>query len=732
MGIEYNKAHKVFHLKGKQTSYIFGVNVHGYLQHIYWGGELSLAKQNDDCMIAGRMFSDTECKPDNIVSIFECVQNEFPFFGTGDYKSPAFSIVDHNGHSTSELKYLSHRINRGKPDIEGLPSTYMETKDEGETLHVVLEDKYNNFIVELSYTLFEELDVVTRSARFINLGIHPLELTRALSVSIDMPDHDFDCLQLWGAWGNERNIDRTTLSHGKQVIESKRGSSSHQKNPFVALLRKETTEDTGDIYGFSLVYSGSFIAEVDVEQYEFSRVNMGINPYNFKWKLKQGESFQTPEVVLVYSSEGLGGMSRKFHKLYRTRLCRGKYRDKARPVLINNWEATYFDFDEKKLMDIAGAAKKVGIELFVLDDGWFGNRNSDNSSLGDWVENRDKIPSGLNKFANLLNKQDMKFGLWFEPEMISPDSELYRSHPDWCLHVAGRPRTEVRNQLVLDLSRVDVQDYIIDTLNRVLSSCNIEYVKWDFNRELMEIGNVTHPVDQQQELGHRYILGLYRVMGHLTQSFPHILFEGCASGGGRYDPGMLYYMPQIWASDNTDSISRLSIQYGTSLVYPACTMGAHVSDSPNHQTGRRTLLQTRGQVAMAGCFGYELDLSMLSTEALHEISTQVQEYKSIRNWIIHSDLYRLHSPISRQKCAWMYVSEDKSRAIVQYVKILTLPVRINIERIKLKGLSSTKLYHVVGDKQVYTGSELMKLGLDCSQLTEDFCSQSWIINEYQE
>nr|WP_319552761.1 alpha-galactosidase [uncultured Vibrio sp.] len=727
MSIKYYDKHRMFHIQCGDMSYVLGVNKYDFLQHIYWGEVISLCEENSRLLIGGTLYDGASPRPQNIVSLNECTRQEFPFYGTGDYKSPAFSTKSPQGHTTNELKYVSHRIVKGKPSLEGLPATYMDSSEEGETLFITLRDSHIGLDVILSYTCYHDRNVIVRSAKFLNISDGVLSLEKALSMSVDMEDHHFDFMELWGSWGNERSVDRQPLSRGKSVLESKRGSSSHQKNPFVALMRKNANEDTGDVYGFSLVYSGNFIAEIEVEQFDYTRVNMGINPYGFSWELAPNSEFQTPEVVMVYSSEGLGGMSRTFHSLYKQRLCRGQYRDMSRPVVINNWEATYFDYDSKKLFEIAHEAKKFGVELFVLDDGWFGRRNNDSCSLGDWQVNLNKIPEGLDGFAQKLHAINMKFGLWVEPEMVSKNSELYRLHPDWCIHIPGREPVEVRNQLVLDLSRNDVCEYIINSVSGLLDSGLVEYVKWDFNRDLMDIGNEILPAHRQKELGHRYILGLYRIYETLITRFPSVLFEGCASGGGRFDPGILHYMPQIWASDNTDPIARLSIQHGTSLVYPMSTMGAHVSASPNHQTGRYTSIETRGNVALSGCFGFELDPRDLTSDEKEAAQRQVQQHKLIQDKIACADLYRIHDPAGGEKCAWIFVSNDKRWACVFYIKMLAKTVRFSFERLKLKGLQGEMVYTVQGSNERYTGSELMKIGLDCSNITNDFDSDMWIL-----
>jgi alpha-galactosidase len=590
-------------------------------------------------------------------------------------------------------------------------------------------DSLTGLKVALSYTVFEEFNVITRSVKFINEGTQTLKLLNALSLCVDFRDADFDFLHLHGAHVKERYIERQPLRHGIQSIESTRGASSHQHNPFIALLRKDATEDSGEVYAFNFVYSGNFLAQAEVDQFSSTRVTMGINPFDFCWILEPDEAFQTPEAVMVYSSEGLGSMSRTFHDLYRTRLVRGTYRDKERSILVNNWEATYFDFNAEKIIDIAKVGREVGIELFVLDDGWFGKRNNDTSSLGDWFVDREKLPDGLDNLALRVQEMGMEFGLWFEPEMISVDSDLYRKHPDWCLHVPGRNRSESRNQLVLDFSRDDVCYEIIKRVSNILASVPISYVKWDMNRHMTEIGSAALPPERQRETAHRYMLGLYKVMENITTSFPDVLFESCSGGGGRFDPGILYYMPQTWTSDNTDAVSRLKIQYGTSLVYPIVSMGAHVSAVPNHQVHRSTSMDMRGDVAMSGNLGYELDLTKLTEDEKEIVKKQVSHYKEIRKLIQFGDFYRLQSPFEGNEIAWLFTDKDKTQAMVFYFRVLAEPAA-PLTVLKLKGIDSSKKYRVIGTDKVYGGDELSYVGLSIPvEIKGDFQSYVWQLNE---
>ena len=612
----------------------------------------------------------------------------------------------------------------GKNKLNGLPSTYVEDEKEATTLELILVDSLKNVKLILSYSVFEEFDAITRSVKIINESSDEVKITRILSANIDFRDSDYELIQLSGAWARERHIVRSKIRSGSQSIESRRGSSSHAQNPFMALVRKDTTEQNGDAYGFSLVYSGNFLANVEVDMYDNARAQIGINPFDFTWILEEGEEFTAPEAVLVYSNEGLTGMSHIYNCLYGKRLCRGEYRDTIRPILINNWEATYFDFNEIKIKEIAKEAKNLGIELFVLDDGWFGQRDDDNSSLGDWFVNEDKLKGGLNKLATQINEMGLQFGLWFEPEMVSPISELYKEHPDWCLHIPGRNRSEARRQLILDFSREDVCNYIIEKISEVLSSAPISYVKWDMNRNMSEIGSAKLPANRQREVAHRYMLGLYKVLEEITTRFPHVLFESCSGGGGRFDPGMLYYMPQTWTSDNTDAIERLKIQFGTSMVYPNASIGCHVSAVPNHQVDRITPIETRGVVAMSGNFGYELDITKLPECEKEIIKEQVKLYKEIRETIQFGKYYRLSSPFENNDAAWMYISKDCEEIIVSFVRTLAKP-NPKFVSLKLVGLDENSDYEILGENLIVGGDELMNIGLNVPELKGDYQAKMW-------
>ena len=656
--------------------------------------------------------------------MLEAIPQEYPGYGSTDLRSPSIELQFADGTTATDFRYDSHNIYLGKNKLNGLPSTYVEDEKEATTLELILVDSLKNVKLILSYSVFEEFDAITRSVKIINESNEEVKITRVLSANIDFRDSDYELIQLSGAWARERHIVRSKIRSGSQSIESRRGSSSHAQNPFMALVRKDTTEQNGDAYGFSLVYSGNFLANVEVDMYDNARAQIGINPFDFTWILEEGEEFTAPEAVLVYSNEGLTGMSHIYNCLYGKRLCRGEYRDKIRPILINNWEATYFDFNEIKIKEIAKEAKNLGIELFVLDDGWFGKRDDDNSSLGDWFVNEDKLKGGLNKLATQINEMGLQFGLWFEPEMVSPISELYKEHPDWCLHIPGRNRSEARRQLILDFSREDVCNYIIEKISEVLSSAPISYVKWDMNRNMSEIGSAKLPANRQREVAHRYMLGLYKVLEEITTRFPHVLFESCSGGGGRFDPGMLYYMPQTWTSDNTDAIERLKIQFGTSMVYPNASIGCHVSAVPNHQVDRITPIETRGVVAMSGNFGYELDITKLPECEKEIIKEQVKLYKEIRETIQFGKYYRLSSPFENNDAAWMYISKDCEEIIVSFVRTLAKP-NPKFVSLKLVGLDENSDYEILGENLIVGGDELMNIGLNVPELKGDYQAKMW-------
>ncbi|QDH20687.1 alpha-galactosidase [Saccharibacillus brassicae] len=717
MGVIVQEQTGLFHLQSSGMSYLIQI-VDGYPAHVYWGSRLKQRESMEGMLIHTPAGAGLDRLP-----------QEYPQYGSGDFRNPAYQAELEDGTRITELRYEGYRILPGKPALPGLPAVYVERESEAETLELLLKDAYSGLRVSLLYSVYEDRNVIVRSARLGNEGPNKLRLRRALSASVDLQGRDeLEMLYLSGAWAREGSVKRRPLQQGEVRIDSKRGMSSHQFNPFAALVTPETTESVGEAFGFSLVYSGGFEAGAETDSFGSTRVGIGLNSFDFAWLLEPGESFQTPEAVLVYSGEGIGGMSRTYHRLYRNRLCRGKYRDEERPILVNNWEATYFDFDADKLVSIAEEGSRLGIELFVLDDGWFGTRDADNSSLGDWFEDRRKLPGGLADVARRINEHGLQFGLWFEPEMISPESELYRTHPDWCLHVPGRRRSEARWQLVLDYTRKEVREYIFESLSAIFSTVPVAYVKWDMNRALTEIGSAKLPPERQAETAHRYVLGLYELLERITERFPDILFESCSSGGGRFDPGMLHYMPQAWASDNTDAAERLKIQYGTSLVYPVSSIGAHVSAVPNHQVGRTTPLEFRGDVAMSGNFGYELDLTAFTGEEKAIVRQQVARYKQIRGLVQQGDLYRLKSPFEGDESAWMFVSENKREGLVYAFRTKAVP-NGPLRTLRLAGLDPEAEYEVEaehgGERTLVGGDRLMRLGLPLHYESKDYQSRSF-------
>ncbi|AJH01946.1 alpha-galactosidase [Clostridium beijerinckii] len=728
MAVVYDNVTKTFHLKTQETSYIAKVLESNHLTHLYWGKKINT--NNLDYLIEKNLWGSFLTDTDNIGTIqLEAVRQEYPGYGSTDLRSPAIEIQFEDGTSATDFRYNGHKIYKGKPPLKGLPSTYVENDDEMETLEIYLLDELKNVRIILTYNVFEEFNAITKAVKIINESEENINILRVLSSNVDFKEDDFDFIHLSGAWARERHIIRTPLRFGMQSIESRRGASSHAQNPFIALARKGASENYGDVYGFSLVYSGNFLADVEVDMYSKARAQIGINPFDFNWLLEKNEEFQTPESVLVYSPNGLTGMSHTYNNLYRKRLCRGKYRDKVRPILINNWEATYFDFNETNIKEIAKEASDLGIELFVLDDGWFGKRDDDTTSLGDWFVNEEKIKGGLGKLSKEINEMGLQFGLWFEPEMISPKSELYEKHPDWCIHIPGRNRSTAREQLILDLSRKEVCDYIIETVSNVLENASISYVKWDMNRNMSEIGSLGLPPERQRETAHRYMLGLYRILEEITTKFPDILFESCSGGGGRFDPGMLYYMPQTWTSDDTDAIERLKIQFGTSFVYPSASMGCHVSAVPNHQVNRNTSIDTRGIVAMAGNFGYELDITKLTQEEKDAIKNQIKLYKEIRETVQFGDNFRLLSPFESNEVAWMSISKDKSEIVVNYIKQYAEANKWN-KPLRLTGLEEDAKYEIIDSGMILGGDELMNIGLVIPDLKGDYAATQWILRKY--
>lgn len=700
MAIHFNSETKTFHLTNKKVSYIINIMQNNQLGHLYFGKAVTHRESFSHLQVERGVILAPCAFEGNLDFSLEVLKQEYPAYGTGDYRDPAYQIELENGSRISDFTYKSHEIFRGKKELVGLPHTHGDNVD---TLEITMYDELIDCSMILKYHIFDYHATIVRSVEFISHGNQKIKINRAMSASIDFYDANFEMITLDGTWSRERHINTRPLSKGVTSISSSRGTSSASHNPFIALKRPNTTEHSGEVYGFNFVYSGNFLASAEVDCYDVTRVTMGINPFEFQWNLEN--SFQTPEVVMVYSDTGLNGMSKTFHNLYRHNLIRGGYKNKVKPILINNWEATYFDFNEESILKIAQKARDLGVELFVLDDGWFGKRDNDTTSLGDWTAYLKKLPNGIGHLCNKINDMGLKFGLWFEPEMVNEISELYKSHPDWVIQTPNRKKSYGRNQFILDFTREEVVTYIFDKMCETLNSSNIAYIKWDMNRNITEAYGLELRADQQQEFFHRYILGVYSLYDQLIKKYPHILFESCASGGARFDAGMLYYAPQAWCSDDTDAVERLHIQYGTSMVYPITSMGSHVAAIPNHQVDRRTSLKMRADVAYFGTFGYELDLNIISDEEKEQVKAQIEFFKEYREVIQLGDFYRLQQG---NYYSWMVVSQDKNTAIVGYYKILAVP-NPSIKKIKLVGLDVDTEYKCNG--QTYYGDELMNIGV---------------------
>ena len=710
MPITFDEKRKIFKLDTLDSTYAIGIR-EGYLIHLYYGKKIP-----DDNLLDlpfrgyFATISPKNVHVDDYKFSLDDQPMEYSCNGSGDYRLAALSIKDSMGRTTTDIRYLDHKIYDGKPKLKGLPATYCNDDSEAQTLELITIDKFTGAKVTLYYTAFANYSVVTESVKVENTGKETFEIEKVASCCVNFPSMDYNMINLSGVWSRERRVITRHLAHGIQSVASKRGSSSHNHNPFVALVDDKGGEDFGDAFGFNLVYSGNFSADIETDYLDCTRLVMGINPIDFTWVVEPGDEFQSPEVVMVYSDSGMGKMSRTFHDLYNNNLIRGEWKNKKRPLLINSWEGSGFDFDQETLVRYAKEAKKLGIELLVMDDGWFGHRDSDNSSLGDWFVNESKLKGGLTKLIERVNAEGIQFGIWYEPEMISEDSELYKAHPDWCVHVEGREQSPARQQYVIDMTRQDVRDCIFNQMYDVLSKNNIAYLKWDYNRAITEPASVMLDARHSKEFFHRFILGTYDLMDRITSAFPHILFESCAGGGGRFDAGMLYYMPQAWASDNTDPIERLTIQFGTTMCYPASSMGAHVSACD------RTGIETKAAVAMAGTFGYELDPKEMSEEDKEKVKEQVKNYHRYYNVIHFGDLYRIIAPTDDEfKCAWEYVAKDKSEALLTVVIKNRAPHDFLL--IKMKGLDPEKMYRDETDGEIYSGALLMNAGINLTDGT---------------
>ena len=689
MSIAFDPAAGTLTLSTRNTVYQMGLGPLGHLLHLYYGrraaGCFDYLYIPRDCGFSPNPYDLREGRGWSL----DTQPQEYSGSNTGDFRLSSLELAADDGVRGADLRYVRHEIRPGKYELPGLPSAH-DPAGEGETLSVTLRDEAAGVEAELLYGVFPSADVITRAVRVHNAGDRGLWLEKAASACLDIPFGDWDVMHFHGRHTMERQPERAPAVHGIQTVSSDRGASGHQHNPFVILCDREAGEENGECYGVMPVYSGDHRTDIELDQTGSLRVVSGIGWPRFRWRLEPGDSFYCPEVILAFTGDGLGGLSRIFHRFLRRNICRGAYADRARPVLLNSWEASYFDFDEDSILALARGAKELGAELLVLDDGWFSGRSDDTRALGDWTPDRNKLPGGLRRLARGVNELGLKFGLWVEPEMVSEDSDLYRAHPDWALTVPGRKPAMSRDQLVLDLSRREVADHITEVLSDLLRSCPIEYIKWDMNRSLSDVFSRALPPERQGEVSHRYVLGLYSVLSRLTEAFPNVLFEGCAGGGGRFDAGMLAYCPQIWCSDNTDPIARLAIQHGTSYGYPLSAMGAHISASPNHQTGRRTPLGTRAAAAMTACFGLELDPAALSDGERAEVRVLVEEYKTLEELIRTGDCYRLAGP-GGGYTAWECAAADGSEALVTLV--ITEPEgNPRPMRLRLRGLDPAENY----------------------------------------
>ena len=718
---------KIFNLETKNTLYQMKVDRFGVLNHLWYGEKtdccMDYLLDYPDAGFSGNIY---EAENERTYSL-NTLPQEYSTSGVGDFRISAISVTHEDGSNALDLRVREYQIKEGKYEIPGLPAVYAK-EDEAETLEITLKDTATEAEVILKYGVFEKEDVITRSVVVKNSGKTPIVINKVHSMCLDIPYGDWEWMHFYGRHTMERQAERVPVLHGISESSSSRGTSSHHQNPAVLLCEKDCTETNGHCIGAALMYSGGFQAQVEKDQLEQIRLVMGIHPDTFEWILEAGEAFYTPEVILSCSTTGFAKLSQNFHHIIRNHVCRGTYQLSSRPVLINNWEATYFDFNEEKILNIARQASKLGIDMMVLDDGWFGKRDDDCSGLGDWFVNEKKLNGGLKALVEKINAMGMKFGLWFEPEMVSEDSDLYRNHPDWAIQIPGRKPMRSRYQLVLDMSNPEVVDYLYGVMSAILRENHIEYVKWDMNRSISDWYTATLSRGRQMEMPHRYVLGLYELLEKLTSEFPDVLFEGCSGGGGRFDAGMMYYCPQIWCSDDTDAHERTFIQYGTSFFYPTSTVGSHVSAVPNHQTGRITSIETRGVVAMAGSFGYELDLNQLSEEEKAVVAKQVTHYKEYQSLIYNGDSYRLANPFEDGMSAWSWISEDKKTILVQGVLFRAKP-NVLRKTLRLMGLEAKKNYKIAGTEEVYTGVALMSGGVLLQRAVGDDVSFEIVLEE---
>ena len=718
--IIYNSDLRAFLLQGKDVSYAMYVGEAGFLQHLYFGKKLS----QTDLQFLTAYHGNAVCAKTsdfNIDKAHEFAPTECGFYARGDYREPTIIVRRSDGAAMSRLRYVDFDLVDGAPLLEGLPCA----RSGGQTLTVTLADDFSAVKVKLNYTVWDDSNVIARNTEIVNGEAADVTIERAFGFAIDLPTGDYKTLSLVGRWAQERIPQIEDIGHGTRRFQSMRGISSHEMNPFVGILKPDTTENTGDCYGVQLVYSGSFAITTERFDNKPLRVQGGINDIGFNWKLASGESFVTPQALLCFSSEGIGGMSRSYADFIRDRIVNPRFAYVKRPVVVNNWEATYFDFDTDKLFAIIDKAATLGVDTFVLDDGWFGKRDNDDSGLGDWFVNTKKLRGGLKSVIDRCKQNGLKFGLWFEPEMVSEDSDLYRAHPDWAVGKFGNEPSRSRNQLVLDMTRKEVVDYVFEAVSKVLADNDISYVKWDMNRGVTEAYSMALSADKQGEFYHRYTLGVYDLADRLTKAFPEVFFEGCASGGGRFDAGMLYYFPQIWTSDDTDAYERTKIQWGTATCYPQSAMSCHVSACPNHQTQRITPFNTRGVVASLCPTGYELDPTKLSEQEIAQVKTQIADYEKVADLLLQGDSFRLCNPFSGNYFAQMIVAKDKRVAYLCGVRTHGVPCDYD-NFVALTGLSEELTYRIEELDVTASGTALTTIGVRLPRLP-DFGAWTWHI-----
>lgn len=705
--VTFHKAQGYFQLQGAGFTYLLGVSPNGDLHHLYWGKPLSAAALKKLLAEWKKRAVETE---HHISREFQ--RREFPDFGHNDLRTPAFQLEMADGYRISEFLYDSFQVLPGKPDFGPGPSSRVEEADQAQTLKILLKDKLQKLELDLYYTLYPTRNLLVRRTILRNRGPKPVSILKLASASLDLPPDPgpWRLVRFPGRWAKERQMKEGALQEGTLRLESRRGISSHEMNPFAMVTRGDADEEKGEVYGFALATSGNWLIETELFRDQTLRVNAGLNDFNFKWRLEPGKAFVTPECVMAYSTSGFSGLSFNLHRFVRERVIGGFWQNRPRPMLLNNWEATYFKFNHDKLLQIARAGKEAGLELFVLDDGWFGKRDDDTTSLGDWFVDKRKLPRGLRGLSDDIHGLGLKFGLWIEPEMVSPKSLLYKKHPDWCLHVPGRRRRMARSQLVLDISRPEVRDYLFEAIGKALEEARVDYVKWDMNRSLSEVGNETLPPNRQGELYFRYVMGVYDLMERLNRRFPKVLFEGCSGGGARFDLGILHYHPQIWTSDNTDGLDRIFIQYATSFAYPPLVMGAHISSVPNHITHRSMSLKWRALAALSGNFGVEADITKWKPSERKELAGYIRLYKEIRPIVQFGDFYRLENPYQSNRASWMFVSPDQKEALVFVFQVKTPKKGEKVKGLRLKGLDADKTYEFLGEGSKLSGKKLMKDG----------------------